>query len=154
MCQFETCNRKGRKYCPGHAAQLRRGQPLRPLAKRGPRHTGEWKTNSEGYVYKNIWSDTGKSKKVFQHREMMEKILGRALRRGENVHHLNGVRNDNRPENLQLWLTPQPSGANLLDVMSWMREFVSNHSEDEARLLAAGAGGSAPLVLYNGDTIN
>ena len=150
VCLFETCNRKGRKYCPGHAAQLRRGQPLRPLATRKSNSSGEWKTNSEGYVYRNAWSDTGKSKRVFQHREVMETILGRPLTKGENVHHLNGMRNDNNPENLQLWVTSQPSGANLLDVMSWMRDFIDRHSEDEARLIASGAGGSAPLVLYNG----
>ena len=40
----------------------------------------------------------------------MEEVLGRHLFDGETVHHMNGVNDDNRPENLELWIRPQPSG--------------------------------------------
>ena len=37
-----------------------------------------------------------------QHRKMMEKILGRKLQPDEDVHHINGIHDDNSPENLQV----------------------------------------------------
>lgn len=40
---------------------------------------------------------------VYEHRLVMEEQIGRRLRPGEVVHHINHVRDDNRPENLQLF---------------------------------------------------
>lgn len=54
-------------------------------------------------------------KPMLEHRLIMEQVIGRPLLRTELVHHKNKVRDDNRPENLELWVTGQPRGMRLED---------------------------------------
>lgn len=68
---------------------------------------------------------------IFEHRKVMQDLLGRPLRAEENVHHKNGVRADNRPENLELWSRSQPHGQRVEDKIAWAREFLELYQERE-----------------------
>lgn len=69
-----------------------------------------------------------------EHIVVMEKILGRPVLRSEFVHHKNGVRDDNSPKNLELWVKPHPSGQRVCDLVTWVCE---NYKQDILKKLWA-----------------
>jgi len=66
---------------------------------------------------------------VFEHILVIEDLLGRYLEPFENVHHRNGVRDDNRPENLELWTRPQPTGIRARDAVAWARAVIELYAD-------------------------
>lgn len=74
-----------------------------------------------------------KSGYVLEHRYVMEQHLGRPLMRQENVHHINGIRDDNRLENLELWVRPQPTGQRVEDLIAWVVKNYTNEVKDKLK---------------------
>lgn len=64
-------------------------------------------TDKSGYVLIRVVDhpDANSNGYVREHRLVMSRVLGRRLLPEEVVHHLNGIRGDNRPENLELFAT-------------------------------------------------
>jgi hypothetical protein len=58
----------------------------------------------------------------------MERPPGRYMLPGESVHHRNGVKDDKRPANLELWTRPQPAGIRASDAVAWAREILVRYA--------------------------
>lgn len=116
-CEFPGCDRplKTSTLCYSHNLQIKKGTELREIRKHAPNGAG-CKTR-QGYVRVSI-----KNRTVQQHVLFMEEYLGRRLKPFENVHHKNGIRDDNRLENLELWARPQPTGQRVEDLVKWVIE--------------------------------
>lgn len=69
-----------------------------------PKWRGGQFENGQGYTYRYCPDHPFATKDgyVMEHRLVMEAVVGRYLTPEEQVHHRNGLKSDNRPENLEL----------------------------------------------------
>jgi hypothetical protein len=131
-CKIDVCKQKAKLngMCRFHYGRQKKNPNFKNLS-RFPRGLilpeiipleDLWRLNvckdkTHGYEYVKY----NKKRRPF-HQVVWEAHNGRRVRPFENVHHLNGIRDDNRIENLELWTKPQPCGQRPEDLVAWVHE--------------------------------
>lgn len=94
---------------------------------------GSGHKDPNGYIYINRVNHPNSQKRgrIYEHTYVMSNHIGRPIKKGETVHHKNGIRNDNRIENLELWYRAQPAGQRVEDKIKWCKEFLKEYGINE-----------------------
>ena len=125
-CRIQDCELGPpfiRGLCNTHYQRAQRCGDENYVPHMAPKGTGF--INKAGY---RIVSD-GNGGKIKEHRLVMEEYLDRKLLPHENVHHKNGIKSDNRIENLELWSTKQPRGKRVEDLVIYAKEILNLYGD-------------------------
>jgi HNH endonuclease len=93
---------------------------------------GEGYVNKQGYLTfkKKDHPCADKNGRAQASHLVIYEHTGRVLKKGESVHHKNGMRLDNSIENLEIWTTSQPAGQRIEDKVNWCIEFLNEYGYD------------------------
>ncbi len=129
----------------------RNTEAQRASAKRGANHAnfkGGW-VNGSGYRYLSLHALSGDQLAmarllgdarhgVAEHRLVLAMKIGRPLRKGEVAHHINGIKSDNRPQNLELRMKGEHHREHC-DVVRTLADYRRENEILKAMLLAVTA---------------
>lgn len=87
-------------------------------------HKGHSRADNKGYVLEHVL--------------VWEEANGHSLPKGATLHHINGIRNDNRIENLEVWTGKHPMGVRIKDMMDFCTNFQRKHQAPPAFVGGAG----------------
>ena len=91
--------------------------------------SGKGHKNKKGYIW--LWNpkhpNAFRNGYIQEHCLNMSEKLGRPLKKHENVHHKNGIRDDNGNKNLELWTISQPKGSRVEDKIEWAKDFLEEY---------------------------
>jgi 5-methylcytosine-specific restriction endonuclease McrA len=87
-----------------HSEETKKKIGLKSVGRKANWKTGKTKSkNGYIWIYMPDHPCAMHGKYVYEHRLIMEKAIGRFLEGEEEVHHVNGIKDDNRLENLELF---------------------------------------------------
>ena len=117
----------GKYQCKSCGCRMGKSKDKRAGTENHPLFGGHRTYTSEGYVLKFAPNHPkAKDRRVLEHRLVMEEHIGRTLTSDETVHHKNGIRDDNRIENLELWTGSHPYGVRKNDLTDWAISYLQN----------------------------
>lgn len=124
ICTIDDCEKKylAKGYCDKHYQKYQKyGDPLfvRPVRQ----------LDDNGYrrLYIADHPNAKGNGEILEHRFIMSEHLDRPLKETESVHHRNGIRHDNRLENLELRDRYHGQGQTIPDLIEWAVKFLGEH---------------------------
>jgi hypothetical protein len=132
VCTIVGCGKPhyAKSHCKMHYVRLTTHGEVGPVQAYNDLPSTSRSITKHGYVvrYDKDWGHPTNGY-VFEHRLVMSQHLGRRLLSTESVHHINGDRQDNRLENLELWSSSQPPGQRVADKVEWAKEILKLYGE-------------------------